>query len=192
MPRRFSTKESERIERSLIDEGVALFTVYDAKYVTVDQIADAVGISKGAFYRFHASKDELYSVCAALVHDRIQQEVRSITEACTRTPDRALRAVCRYAADLSTRYGKMIGPQTTTCARSGAPPKGTPHIDGRALISAFHEIGCVCDFSSEAIEQLCRDLCSLGAMDRERGASEGLDLLLDLCDIGSASFIRTS
>lgn len=60
MPEAFSEHEKEIIRRQLIDKGRALFERHGLRKTTVEEITKATGISKGAFYKFFPSKEELY------------------------------------------------------------------------------------------------------------------------------------
>lgn len=60
MPRGFTENEKILIKTSLLEKGRALFTRYGLKKTSVDEIANAAGISKGAFYLFYNSKEEFF------------------------------------------------------------------------------------------------------------------------------------
>jgi AcrR family transcriptional regulator len=59
MPRAFSEEERQTIRRQLREQGQKLFEAYGLRKTTVDDITQAVGISKGSFYLFYGSKEEL-------------------------------------------------------------------------------------------------------------------------------------
>lgn len=60
MPRPWSEEEKKIIKKSLIKEGRKLFEKYGLQKTTLDEIVSAARISKGSFYRFYQSKEELY------------------------------------------------------------------------------------------------------------------------------------
>jgi AcrR family transcriptional regulator len=60
MPKAFSAREREIIRETLVSEGTKLFDRFGLKKTTVDDLAKAANISKGAFYLFYATKEELY------------------------------------------------------------------------------------------------------------------------------------
>jgi AcrR family transcriptional regulator len=60
MPRAFSEKEREIIRQRLREEGAMLFEAYGLRKTSVEDITRAAGISKGAFYLFYKSKEELF------------------------------------------------------------------------------------------------------------------------------------
>ena len=59
MPRRFSNAEKAQIRDLLMEAGEKLFSAKGLRKVTVDDLARASGISKGAFYAFFPSKEDL-------------------------------------------------------------------------------------------------------------------------------------
>ncbi len=66
MARSFSENEKEHIRERLLSEGRRLFIEAGIRKTSVEEIAEAVGISKGSFYTFFSSKMEL---CFALIEE---------------------------------------------------------------------------------------------------------------------------
>ena len=60
MPKAFSDQEKDTIRGQLREKGRKLFEKQGLKKTSVDELAQAVGISKGAFYLFYESKEELF------------------------------------------------------------------------------------------------------------------------------------
>ena len=60
MPKGFSERERERIREGLLEQGRAFLGTFGVKKTSVEDLTRAVGISKGAFYLFYASKEELF------------------------------------------------------------------------------------------------------------------------------------
>ena len=60
MPKAFSEYEKEAIRTQLREKGKQLFERQGIKKTSVDELAQAAGISKGAFYLFYESKEELF------------------------------------------------------------------------------------------------------------------------------------
>lgn len=60
MPRPWSKEEKKVIKKSLLKEARKLFEKYGLQKTTVDEIVKAAQISKGSFYLFYQSKEELY------------------------------------------------------------------------------------------------------------------------------------
>ena len=72
MPKAWSEREKELIKKTLLNEGKKLFEKYGLQKTTVDDIVHAAQISKGSFYIFYQSKEELYFD----VLDSTEQELR--------------------------------------------------------------------------------------------------------------------
>lgn len=60
MPKAFSEHEKEVIQQRLMAAGEQQFASYGFKKTNVEELAQAAGISKGAFYLFYPSKESLY------------------------------------------------------------------------------------------------------------------------------------
>jgi AcrR family transcriptional regulator len=60
MPRGFTEREKELIHERLLERGYEQFSSYGLKKTTVEGLATAAGISKGAFYTFYDSKEALF------------------------------------------------------------------------------------------------------------------------------------
>jgi AcrR family transcriptional regulator len=59
MPKAFSEQEKEAIRAQMREKGRKLFERQGIRKTSVDELAQAAGISKGAFYLFYPSKEEL-------------------------------------------------------------------------------------------------------------------------------------
>jgi len=60
MPKAFTEHEKENIRAQMREKGAKLFEKHGLKKTSVDELAAAAGISKGAFYLFFKSKEELF------------------------------------------------------------------------------------------------------------------------------------
>lgn len=60
MPKAFSEHEKDAIRAQLRQRGKKFFEKQGIKKTSVDELAQAARISKGAFYLFYASKEELF------------------------------------------------------------------------------------------------------------------------------------
>ena len=58
MPTAFTEEESERIRQELILAGIRLSKELGLQKMSVEKLTDAVGIAKGSFYLFFASKED--------------------------------------------------------------------------------------------------------------------------------------
>jgi AcrR family transcriptional regulator len=86
MPRAFSENEKKLIEQSLIEQGKKQFSVYGLTKTNVEEIAQAAGISKGAFYLFFKSKEELFMKVIEQVEKEFRIEAISLIDRPGATP----------------------------------------------------------------------------------------------------------
>ncbi len=80
MPKAFSEHEREVIQARLLEAGYKLFSIYGLKKTNVEEIADAAGISKGAFYLFYESKEALFMDVTEQAEVRYRQEVLAVVD----------------------------------------------------------------------------------------------------------------
>lgn len=81
MPKGFSDHERERIHAQLLEKGQMLFGTFGLKKTSVENITNAVGISKGAFYIFYQSKEELFlDILEQFEADFQQSILREVTQ----------------------------------------------------------------------------------------------------------------
>ena len=73
MPKGFTEYERDLIRERLLDEGYRQFSAYGLKKTTVEELAAAVGISKGAFYLFYPSKEALLM---EVVEEKVEKRFR--------------------------------------------------------------------------------------------------------------------
>lgn len=60
MPKAFTEQEKDIIRAQMREKATKLFERQGLKKTSVDELAQAAGISKGAFYLFYESKEELF------------------------------------------------------------------------------------------------------------------------------------
>jgi len=60
MPRGFSEREKVLIRARLLENGRKAFTAYGLRKTNIEDLTQAIGISKGAFYLFYDSKEALF------------------------------------------------------------------------------------------------------------------------------------
>lgn len=75
MPR-FTDIERETISKALLEEGQRLFDIHGLKKVTVDDLTEAVNISKGSFYAFYQSKEHLFAVINFKLQEQLHAEMK--------------------------------------------------------------------------------------------------------------------
>jgi AcrR family transcriptional regulator len=101
MPRAWNETEKTLVRNSLLEQGRMLFEKHGLRRTTVDEVARAAGVSKGAFYLFFESKEDLYLRVVEHVEKAFREKVyRSL--AASPAPRRAsfkafLREVVEFA-----------------------------------------------------------------------------------------------
>ncbi len=75
MPKAFSEQEQAVIRAQLREQGQRLFTIYGLKKTSVDDLTQAVGISKGAFYLFYGSKEALMMEILEQIEETMQTRI---------------------------------------------------------------------------------------------------------------------
>jgi AcrR family transcriptional regulator len=60
MPKGFTEREKALIRASFLEQGRELFATYGLRKTAIEDLTKAVGISKGAFYLFFESKEQLF------------------------------------------------------------------------------------------------------------------------------------
>jgi len=80
MPRAFTDAERKQISQRLLEAGQKQFTAYGLKKTNVEELAAAVGISKGAFYLFYESKEALLMDLMEQAEVHYRQEVLAVVD----------------------------------------------------------------------------------------------------------------
>lgn len=100
MPRAFTEHEKELIGKRLLEQGYKLFSAYGLKKTSIEELAEAAGISKGAFYLFYESKEALFMDVVELAEERFRQEILAAVDLPGPSPRARLFAVLNKAFTL--------------------------------------------------------------------------------------------
>jgi AcrR family transcriptional regulator len=100
MPKAFTEHEKELIGKRLLEQGYKLFSAYGLKKTNIEEIANAAGISKGAFYKFYESKEALFMDVIEQAEIRVRQEVLAVIDLPGLSPRARLFAVLKKAFTL--------------------------------------------------------------------------------------------
>lgn len=100
MPRAFTEQEKELIRKKLLEQGHRQFSAYGLRKTSIEELAAAVGISKGAFYLFYASKEALFLDVVEQVEQRFRQELLAQVDAPGPSPRARLFALLQHAFHL--------------------------------------------------------------------------------------------
>lgn len=97
MPRAFTEDERELIAGRLVEQGSELFAAHGLKKTSVEELATAAGISKGAFYLFYDSKEALFMDAVEHAEQAFRADVLAAIDAPGPSPRARLAAVLREA-----------------------------------------------------------------------------------------------
>jgi AcrR family transcriptional regulator len=100
MPKAFSEPEKDLIRLRLLAQGEKLFSAYGLKKTNVEEIAQASGISKGAFYIFYESKEALFMEVIEQVETRVRRDVLALIDQPGPTPRARLLAILQKSFSL--------------------------------------------------------------------------------------------
>lgn len=80
MPKSFSDQERKIIKQSMIDVGCSLMKIKSVRQITVEEITKSVNISKGSFYSFYNSREELFWEIIKLEEQKLIDEIIDIAK----------------------------------------------------------------------------------------------------------------
>src|SRR5215472_5155825 len=97
MPKAFSEQEKELIRKRLLEQGYKQFSAHGLRKTNIEELAEAAGISKGAFYQFYASKEALFMDVVEQVEQRFRQELFAMVDLPGPSPRARLFAILQKA-----------------------------------------------------------------------------------------------
>jgi AcrR family transcriptional regulator len=101
MPRGFTQSERELIRERLLERGYGQFSTFGLRKTTVEELACAAGISKGAFYLFYDSKEALFmDVIEEKAERHFRQDILATIDLPGPSPRTRLLTVLRKALSL--------------------------------------------------------------------------------------------
>jgi AcrR family transcriptional regulator len=100
MPKAFSKSEREWIGQRLLEQGYRLFSAYGLKKTNIEELAQAAGISKGAYYKFYDSKEALFMDVVEEAERRVRQQILAVIDLPGPSPRARLFAMLQKAFSL--------------------------------------------------------------------------------------------
>jgi AcrR family transcriptional regulator len=97
MPKAFTEQERQGVIERLLAEGYRLFVTYGIRKTSVEELASAAGISKGAFYLFYESKEALFMDVMEQTEQAYRREIMALIGEPGRTPRARLLNIFRKA-----------------------------------------------------------------------------------------------
>src|SRR4051794_37977322 len=177
VPRAFTASESSRIRTRLADVGRATFAQRGLRGTTVDDLARAAGISKGAFYRFFDSKESL--LLALLDEDEIAMHIE-IEAAIRAEPDRGIDVLVDGALDAvrnNPLLPVLMSPEALRVLDSRPPAEQAALLERDVrlvdrVLAALAEAGITLGVSRPALLGLLRALVFVGLHRTEVGEDQ--------------------
>jgi AcrR family transcriptional regulator len=97
MPKAFSESEREWISERLLEAGHKQFAAFGLKKTSVEELAEAARISKGAFYLFYESKEALFMDVVERAEIQFREKILAEVDRPGRSPRARLVALLRKA-----------------------------------------------------------------------------------------------
>ena len=97
MPKGFSEQEKASIRKSLLDAGAVMLRTHSVSKISVGDLTRAAHISKGAFYQFFPSKEELFLALFTEAELAFRNQLRELAQRPGRTPKARMLAFFRDA-----------------------------------------------------------------------------------------------
>lgn len=192
MPKGFTNRERELIHQRLLEHGYKQFSAYGLRKTTVEELAAAAGISKGAFYLFYESKEALFmDVIEETAEKRFRQELLAAIDLPGVSPRVRLLNVLKKAFSLFKTIPMLqffTGSDYDLLLRRIPAEKLEQHVaSDRAF---FDELIAACQAAGIAIRVPAEEMSALlyalvlGVMHEDTwgigDAAEAVDVLLEL------------
>jgi AcrR family transcriptional regulator len=190
MPK-FSERERAAIADRLLEAGYARFSTAGLKKTSVDELAADVGISKGSFYAFHASKEELFlAVYAKWAREMSLQAVRDAfpSGAADRESIRGFMRTAVRGFEEGTAVSQLFSEADIAHAFRKVPPeKAMTYFDAgehwlAGAARAWHEHGLAHDLDPAVVAEVVGlvSLIPLNPGVRQEGPyRQAMDLIID-------------
>lgn len=167
MPRAFTTEEAARIRERLKAVGAEAFGRRGIRGTSIEELAAAAGISKGAFYRFFDSKESLLLVLLdeyeAAMHREIEDAIRA-------EPGRGLEVLISmavHAAERNPLFAVIMSAEGRRAIQSRSPTEQRDFLERdvqlvRRVLTLMREAGSPLDIPDDVLLGLTRSLTIAG------------------------------
>jgi AcrR family transcriptional regulator len=191
MPKGYSEREKEIIRTRLLENGRKAFITFGLRKTNIEDLTRAVGISKGAFYLFYESKEELFMDVIEAAELQFRQQVFAEVELPGPSPRSRLKHVLHTAFSIwkSVPILKQVTQAEYSLFLEKMPPeKVREHLQSdrefiEVLIQRCQQAGIFISAGGDQIAGLMNAMffVSLHEDDFGPGMFPGtLDVLLDL------------
>lgn len=191
MPRAFTVREKSAIQERLLKAGRERFARYGLRKTNIEELTQAAGISKGAFYLFYDSKEALYFDIMARVEAEIQASMLEAVRRSGKPSRESFKQFLRTALDIlqthpffanasSDDYQALLGKMSQQQIQEGIR---ADEAYVALLLDAWREKGLEIAYPPRIVSALLRSLVfvSLHRDDYEPDIyEETIDLLIDM------------
>ncbi|HEU4326358.1 MAG TPA: TetR/AcrR family transcriptional regulator [Roseiflexaceae bacterium] len=190
MPRSFTETERAQIQARLLEHGRSFLATYGVRKTSVDDLTAAAGISKGAFYLFFPSKEELFFTIFEQYEADYQAELLGLLERTEGSARERLRAFFAHAFSLwrSSPLFRHFGREEFEHLTRKLPPERLAaglnrdeHVVA-ALLERWRAQGIAADIAPDLLTGLMRALffVSLHADDIGPRYPQTIELLIEM------------
>lgn len=166
MPRGFTEQEKARIHAALMERGKGLFETYGLRKTTVDELAAAAGISKGAFYRFFDSKEALFFAILRDVEAEVHQQLLHTETNTQLSGSERFRAMLTQVLALwrsTPLFARVGNEEYAQLVRTLSPETVQAHLDDDAafaetFVAHWRHAGVPITAAPEVVSELIRAL----------------------------------
>lgn len=190
MGKGFTEQERTRIRAALLEQGRSLLSTYGLRRTSVEDLTSAAGISKGAFYRFFPSKEELFYTIFEEFESAYRNELMLLVISGAGAPAEQLRRFLEQAFSLwreSPLFRHFGQAELEQLVRRLPPERLAEGVESderfaARLIAAWADQGITITISPEQLNGLLRALFFVGLHAEEIGATypETSALLIEL------------
>ncbi len=167
MPRAFTPDETDRIRERLKEAGREAFARRGIRGTTVDELARAAAISKGAFYRFFDSKE---SLLLALLDEYEIATHAEIEEAIRAEPARGIDVLvdsALHAVERNPLIPVLMSEEGLRAIHSRTPAEQEALLERDArlverVLAVLRSEGITADISDQVLLGLLRSLVFIG------------------------------
>jgi AcrR family transcriptional regulator len=178
MPRAFSARERDQIRAALLEQGRRLFAGQGLRKTSVEELAAAAGISKGGFYLFFSSKEELFFELLERYEARYKAALLAAIGRAELPPRARMAAMLRQAVTVwkaEPLFTRLSRAEYEQLLRRLPPERVAAHLEAddsfaEEFAAAWEAQGVVLAAPPRLVAGLIRALFFVGLHEEEFGA----------------------
>ena len=166
MPRAFTAEEKARIRTALLVAGSEQFATFGVRKTNIADLCAAAGISKGAFYLFFESKEDLFFELLEQFETAFRRQLLAAAAQPQENPKESFKQMLRESLDLLETHPLLraiAGDELPYLLRRVSPERLAANFQGDSravaeLLSYYRAHGTMQDENPEVIAGLLRAL----------------------------------